>query len=297
MGATTPGSTRAPKPDLPRPEVAVPTVVLAAASAATWVAAVTAGATGAWSLWATVPVTAFASFAMFTVLHDAAHRGTGRSTLASEVLGRFAMLLVVPFGSFPLFRWLHLTHHGHVNEGTDADPDDWVTHGPLWKLVPRWPFVDLHYLRFWAHRIRSRPAAEIAETLALFTAFGVLVTSLVVAGYGREVLLLWVLPHRITMVVLAWWFDYLPHHGLQDTNRTNRYATTRTIVGGEWLLTPLLFSQNYHALHHIHPIVPFYRYVRAWRQDEEAYVERGAPLVSPAFREVDPEEHLATQVR
>lgn len=293
MSDATTGSMRAPKPDLPRPEVAVPTVLLSVACLVTWGVTVAAGATGAASLWVTVPVTAFASFAMFTVLHDAAHRGTGRSTLASEVLGRLGMLLVVPFGSFPLFRYLHLTHHGHVNEGLDADPDDWVTHGPLWKLVPRWPFVDLHYLRFWLRRIRSRPTAEVVETLVAFTAVVALVTSLVVAGYGREVLLLWVLPHRITLAVLAWWFDYLPHHGLEDTNRSNRYATTRTIVGGEWFLTPLLFSQNYHALHHIHPIVPFYRYVQAWRQDEAAYVERGTPLVTPTFREVDPEQHLS----
>ena len=29
----------------------------------------------------------------------------------------------------------------------------------------------------------------------------------------------------------------------------------------EWLLTPLMLSQNYHLVHHLHPSVPFYRYV------------------------------------
>ena len=63
------------------------------------------------------------------------------------------------------------------------------------------------------------------------------------------------------MIVLAWWFDWLPHHGLEDTQSENRYRATRNRVGMEWLLTPLLLSQNYHLVHHLHPSIPFYRYV------------------------------------
>ena len=42
------------------------------------------------------------------------------------------------------------------------------------------------------------------------------------------------------MFVLAWWFDWLPHHDLEDTQRENRYRATRNRVGSEWILTPLL---------------------------------------------------------
>ena len=62
--------------------------------------------------------------------------------------------------------------------------------------------------------------------------------------------------------MLAWWFDWLPHHGLEDTQSENRYRATRNRVGLEWLFTPLMLSQNYHLVHHLHPSVPFYRYLQ-----------------------------------
>lgn len=281
---------RAPKPDVPRPEVALPTVVLAGALVGLWALATWGTVAGGWSKAVTVPVHAFAMFGMFTVLHDAAHRGTGRARWASELLGRLGMLFVAPYGSFPMFRHLHLAHHGHVNEGSDVDPDDWVTHGPSWQLPLRWPFVDLRYLVFWLRRVRSRPAAEVAETAGFFLGMGALAAWLLANGHGATLLWVFVVPHRIMLFVLSWWFDWLPHHGLEDTNRTDRYRTTRNIIGLEWLLTPLLFSQNYHLLHHLHPIIPFYRYVTAWRQDEDAHLEHGPALATPSGRELAPDE-------
>ena len=64
------------------------------------------------------------------------------------------------------------------------------------------------------------------------------------------------------MFALAWWFDWLPHHGLDETQSENRYRATRNRVGMEWLFTPLMLSQNYHLVHHLHPSIPFYRYLR-----------------------------------
>jgi hypothetical protein len=72
--------------------------------------------------------------------------------------------------------------------------------------------------------------------------------------------------HRVT--VPAWWFDWLPQHGLADTQRTDRYRATRNRVGAEWLFTPVLLSQNYHLVHHLHPSVPFHRYLRTWKRNE-----------------------------
>lgn len=290
---TSPARTRTPRPDVPRPTVALPTLLLAVAMLGLWGGATWAALGGHASWVVTVPVHAFAGFAMFTVLHDAAHRGRGRAKWASEVLGRLGMLFVAPYGSFPMFRWLHLTHHGHVNEGGGEDPDDWVTHGPAWQLPMRWPFVDLRYLVFWVARVRSRPAREIAETLGMFVAFAALATGLVATGHGPELFLVFVIPHRIMLAVLSWWFDWLPHHGLSATNRDDRYRTTRNIVGLEWLLTPLLFSQNYHLFHHLHPIIPFYRYVQAWRQDEDAHLAHDPALATPTGQPLSVEQYRA----
>ena len=59
------------------------------------------------------------------------------------------------------------------------------------------------------------------------------------------------------------------------------------------MLTPLLFSQNYHLLHHVHPIVPFYRYVEAWRNGEEAYLAHDPALSTVSGRPMDPEDYRA----
>ena len=95
------------------------------------------------------------------------------------------------------------------------------------------------------------------------------------------------------MLVLAWWFDWLPHHDLEDTQRENRYRATRNRVGSEWMRLPCCCSQNYHLVHHLHPSIPFYRYVAAWRRNEAAYLERdsamstvfGQQLDAPQYRE------------
>ena len=90
--------------------------------------------------------------------------------------------------------------------------------------------------------------------------------------------------------MLAWWFDWLPHHGLEDTQTQNRYRATRNRVGLEWLFTPLMLSQNYHLVHHLHPSIPFYRYLKTWRRNEAAYLERD-PAIATAFgKSLNPEE-------
>lgn len=285
--------TRTPKPGVPRPTMAWPTVLLAIALLTLWTSTVAGHLTGRLPVWATVPLLALAGFGMFTVLHDATHRGLGRSKGVNETLGRIAMPFVLVYASFPLFRFLHLEHHEHVNEDPDTDPDAWVIEGPSWQLPLRWAVVDLRYLWFYLRAAPQRPTRELAGAAAvLVTAIGGMV-ALTVAGHGTAVLVLVVLPQRLQLTWLAFWFDGLPHHGLTATNRGSRLHTTRNVVGGEWFLTPLLFSQNYHLVHHIHPIVPFYRYVQAWRHGEADYLAAGPHLVSPTGRPVTADEERA----
>jgi hypothetical protein len=58
----------------------------------------------------------------------------------------------------------------------------------------------------------------------------------------------------------------------------------------EWLFTPLMLSQNYHLVHRLHPSVPFYRYLRTWRRNEEAYLERDAAIATVFGAQLNPEE-------
>ena len=47
----------------------------------------------------------------------------------------------------------------------------------------------------------------------------------------------------------------------------------------ERLLTPVLLYQNYHLVHHLHPLIPFYRYIAVWRRNESEYLS-GDPELS-----------------
>ena len=89
------------------------------------------------------------------------------------------------------------------------------------------------------------------------------------------------------MFVLAWWFDWLPHHGLEETQQREPLPRDPQPGRLEWLLTPLLLSQNYHLVHHLHPSIPFYRYVATWRRNEEAYLERDAAIATVFGQQLD----------
>ncbi len=137
---------------------------------------------------------------------------------------------------------------------------------------------------------RRRPRAEVAESGALILlAIAVLATTLITGSFWL-LAVVYLIPERIAIIVLAWWFDWLPHHGLEDTQSQNRYRATRNRVGLEWLLTPLMLSQNYHLVHHLHPSIPFYRYLRTWRRNEDAYLERDAAISTAFGRSLNPQE-------
>jgi fatty acid desaturase len=88
--------------------------------------------------------------------------------------------------------------------------------------------------------------------------------------------------------------DYtLPHHGLHHVPSEDRFKTTRNRVGAEPVLTPLLLYQNYHLVHHLHPVIPFYRYIAVWRRRESDYLSHGPALSSPRGRALTVEEYRA----
>jgi ferredoxin len=56
----------------------------------------------------------------------------------------------------------------------------------------------------------------------------------------------------------------------------------------EWLFTPLMLAQNYHLVHHLHPSVPFYRYAKTWRQNEESFLERDVAIATVFGQQLTP---------
>ena len=243
-----------------------------------------------WAL--TVAANALAIFVMFTVLHDAAHRSLSTTRWVNATLGRAAMVFVSPAMAFPAWSFIHLEHHRWANDPATRprqlrELGDGVADAPALAVHGR-------SLRGLLHPPPKRsPRGEVVET-SLFMVFTVgLIVTTALTGTFWLLVLVYLIPERIALFVLAWWFDWLPHHGLTSTQRANRYRATRVRVGMEWLFTPLTLSQNYHLVHHLHPSIPFHRYGATWRRNQEAYLDRevaiatvfGRQLTSDEFRE------------
>ncbi|MDR3660820.1 MAG: fatty acid desaturase [Mycobacterium sp.] len=274
-------------PTLSWPIVGIFTFALVLFGASTW-----AAVTEALPVIATVAASSAAIFVLFTVLHDASHYSISSHRWVNVAFGRVAMFFVSPLISFKSFAFIHIEHHRNTNDG-ESDPDHFVTAAPRWQLPIRFPVMDLPYVSFLVRHWRRRPRAEIFETAALLAFSVTVIVAAAFAGQLWMFAVIYLIPERVAIFVLAWWFDWLPHHDLEDTQRENRYRATRNRVGSEWILTPLLLSQNYHLVHHLHPSIPFHRYVAAWRRNEAAYLERdsalstvfGQQLDAPQYRE------------
>ncbi|TDZ93478.1 fatty acid desaturase [Mycobacteroides salmoniphilum] len=268
-------------PTLSWPIVGIFTFAVAVFGASTW-----AALTHALPVIVTIASSSVAIFVLFTVLHDASHYSISSHRWVNVAFGRVAMFFVSPLISFKSFAFIHIEHHRNTNDGA-SDPDHFVTSAPRWQLPIRFPVMDLPYISFLVRHVRRRPRAGILETGALLVLSGAVIVWAAFAGHLWMLAVIYLIPERVAMFVLAWWFDWLPHHDLEDTQRENRYRATRNRVGSEWFLTPLLLSQNYHLVHHLHPSVPFYRYVAAWQRNEAAYLERDSAISTVFGQQLD----------
>ena len=278
-----------PDPGAPVPRLALPTFGIFLGALTAFVVSTIGYVQGWLPAWVTIPVNAAVTFVMFTVLHDAIHAAVSTAKWVNGLFGRLAMLFVVPVISFPALKFIHIEHHRHSNDDAN-DPDAWASHSRWWQMPLRWPFPEVLYGGFILRKLRSRPKAEVAETLALLTLSVAGLIVAIVTGNLWTLAVVFLIPQRIGLTVLVWWFDWLPHHGLEDTQRSDRYRATRARVGMEWLYTPLMLSQNYHLVHHLHPSVPFYRYLKTWRRNEEAYLERNPAITTVFGQQLNPDE-------
>ena len=283
-----------PPPKFTRSTVAMPTVLLWLGSFVVWCAAAAAVLceVNRWWLVVTIVIQGLTTFSMFTVLHESIHHLVGRPNWINQVFGRLSMPFVSLIGTFPVLAYIHLAHHRNTNESIQDDPDAWSSTGPRWQLPLRWLTIDAWYCRFYLLRLRQRPRKEKLGYAMNVTLALTLMTALVVLGYGRELVLIYFIPQRIGMGILAWWFDWLPHHDL-DTAKSNRFRATRVRIGWERVMCLLLLYQNYHLVHHIHAAIPFYLYVKAWRAAEAGYLDRNVPIATAWGQEMTPSEYRA----
>lgn len=291
--------TRIPDPGERVPVISWPTLAIFAGGFTLWTGSTVLYLTDVLLWFVAVPLNAVAMFVLFTVAHDAGHHSASADTTLNTWLGRLATPMFAPHASYRAWRFIHMQHHRHTNHDDGSDPDHYAIHGPKWQLPLRWATIDLAYVRFYLPKLGSRPAAEKRELGIQWALMIAIVAAALATGHGVDVLLLYVLPQRLAITFLGWAFDYLPHTGLHETPAGDKLKTTRNRVGSESLLSPLLLFQNYHLVHHLHPVVPFYRYIAVWRRNEEQYLEgdpalstvRGRPITADEYRALRTHQH------
>lgn len=280
-----------PRPDEPIPTVVLPTITLFAFALVIWCGSAALGVSGVWPAPISVVVSGIAAFLMFTVAHECSHASASSVHGINLWLGRIATPFFTVVGGFSMLRFIHMQHHRFTNHSDGRDPDHYTQSKNRFVLPFRWASIDLAYGRFYFPQLGKRPRSEKVE-FAINQAIVIgVVAMLCIQGFAMEVLLYYIIPTRIALFILAFSFDWIPHHELSDNIDTNKYRATRNTIGAEWLLTPLLLYQNYHLVHHLHPRIPFYRYIKVWRRNEEAYLGQNPAMSTPLGRPLTPAEY------
>jgi len=237
-----------------------------------------------------VVIASLCAYTAFTVMHEAVHGNIHgqRPRLKSlgEIPGHLSSWILV--NPYEMFRTLHLMHHAKTNDPV-FDTDMWVRGRSAPVVFARCATVVLSYYQhiFFGESGRTlaarRARPKVLMEMALSTS---LIIGLSMAGYGQQVVWLWIVPALIAITLLAFSFDWLPHHPHEEQTR---FLDTRVILL-PGLTIPLLW-QNYHLIHHLYPRVPFYRYAACFRDVRPLLHERGSPIWSwPELGLNDPPE-------
>lgn len=282
---------RIPNPAEPVPAVAVPTLLLLVGGLAAWIATTVLYLTDAIPWPVAIPVLAVAGYMLFTVAHDAGHHSASNKRWLNDLIGRLATPVFALHAAFPVWRFIHMQHHRFTNHDDGDDPDHYTVRGPAWQKPLRWITLDYHYVVFYLPKLRSRKPKEQLEAVAfLLLGIGVPV-ALIATGNLAAWLVVFFVPSRLAILWLAFAFDYLPHHGLHHKPAEDKLKTTRNRVGSERWASLLFLYQNYHLVHHLHPVVPFYRYIAVWRRNEAKYLDGDPALCTLGGREITPDEY------
>jgi beta-carotene hydroxylase len=251
------------------PSVAWPTLALALLLPATFAGIVMLGLARSVPLWICTPILGLTSYAHYTLVHEAIHGNVvskPRSLAWINTIVGWIGALGLGIG-WPMLQRTHVLHHSHTN--TERDPDI-IVKGTLVELLIKWvrnfctALIPLFLIRFIDPPTYKRVGAilsisDIVQTSAVTLVSLAMLAAAFASGHVVDWLFLWFVPTRLGVLILNVFFQWLPHHPF---DRTDRYHNTRLSLwpGG----TFLTLQQNLHLMHHLWPSVPFYNYARLY---------------------------------
>jgi fatty acid desaturase len=225
-------------------------------------------------------VQALVVYAVYTVFHETVHgnvsgSGSGLQWL-NGLLGYIAgFILLIPF---KVHKAEHFAHHRSTND-VDVDPDHvFASENPFDAFVNSLKTLSVQFSFYFT---KVWPNASAAERISVVVDLSVIIGGrvlLAVLGFPLEVLVLMVLANVVGNYITVAFFAWLVHH---PHSETGRYVDTTVYAFPKWLdgsITWLWLFQNYHAIHHLFPRVPFYEYKKVFGEIRHIMVARGAPI-------------------
>ncbi|GAB3377494.1 fatty acid desaturase [Spongiibacter taiwanensis] len=245
------------------PKLSTPTIVMTVALSITYLFSyIVCGWLGLVPLWVGTLLNAIVGYVSFSVIHDSIHRAISTNTKLNDRVGQIGLDWVLPYVDLRMFRWAHILHHRFASG--EKDPDR-MFNGAWWTLPFRWMAIDACYF---VHALNTEDKVCKPYFRACLRRLALVVAVVAVAtyfGYGFEVFMLWFVPSRLILLMLGFSFFWLPHVP-HDTPQEENYTRATTVRKGfEWFMNPVLQYQNYHLIHHLFPMTPFYNNERVFK--------------------------------
>ena len=232
----------------------------------------------AFSWWALAGI-GFCAYAIYTPLHDAVHGAVTGMSLERRWINEWTGYIAAHFLgiSFTAHRRSHLKHHRSTNHPVE-DPDIVLSADSGVQLVLAWlkgvPKEWLFALSF-EHftdaekaSVRREYGAIILTRLLLLVLCADLGTTLATLVCGQ----------LIGNAVLVTLFAWSVHHPHTEQERMKTTTVYQARSGLDTAMTLIWGYQNYHAIHHLYPKVPFFRYRSLYRALEPYLLESGVPV-------------------
>jgi fatty acid desaturase len=265
------------------PQIAWPTFALAVALPIAIGAFIWLGFTDRFPLWTCAAILSLLSYGCYTLVHESVHDnlvpGFPKLRWLNNVVG-WEGALGLGY-NWPALMRGHVVHHARTN--THEDPDIWVKGGfaelilkaLVGGIVQTLPLFLLRYLSPPDYNMQAAHLRGTEETQADAVTMAVLLllVASLVTGHFLDWLFLLFIPTRIATVMLAVYFQWLPHHPF---DHTERYRNTRiSLWPGAGTIT---LGQSYHLMHHLWPSVPFYNYGRFYRRMRATLLAKGSRI-------------------
>lgn len=268
-----------------------PTLALLAATYLLW------GLSTTW-LWTFSPLLAVVATGILTaqfssLQHEALHGHPFRNAVLNEALMMPALTLTVPYGRF---RDLHLAHH-HDPILTDPydDPESNFLDPAVWAQTARpmkWLLTFNNTLlgRMVVGPLYGNVLFLSGEWRAIRSGDRGAIRDWLLHGLGLVPVVAW-----LWVAAMPWWAFLLAiwiGHGLLKIrtyleHRAHEAARARTVVVEDrGPLSILFLNNNFHAVHHMHPQVAWYRLPALYAEKRSHYLRRNEGYVYRNYGEV-----------